>query len=381
MPTNVLSDAKCKSAKPREKPYKLFDGHGLFLLVNPTGSKLWRMAYRLNGKPQTATFGPYPLVTLAEAREKRDEVRKTLLAGEAPKKIIKRDPMTLKQANEAYWAGRQDITPGYRDNATKALAQHVEPMLGSRDIATITREDMLAALMVMDAAGLYDYVRKVRMWQGMVFEWGIEQGRCQVNPCATIKPEKAFGKKTVEHFPALSLAEMPEFMARLKLQKLIQSAIACKLLALTWTRTVELRGMQWSEIDGDLWRIPKERMKKKRDHLVPLSKQAVELIEHMKARSKGSVYVFPSDRRLDRPMSENSILYLLHRMEYRGRMTGHGFRTVASTWANENGYKADAIERQLSHEPDNEVRAAYNRAEYLPERRAMIQAFSDWLCA
>jgi integrase len=168
-------------------------------------------------------------------------------------------------------------------------------------------------------------------------------------------------------------------MARLGFEAEIQSALACRLMALTWTRTGELREMKWTEIEGDVWSIPAKRMKKSRDHAVPLSTQALAIIAKLRARNRGSEFVFPNDRRLDRPMSENAVLYLIDRMGFGGRMTGHGWRTVGSTWANENGYSADAIEKQLAHEPDDKVRAAYNRAEFMPERRVMLQDFADWL--
>lgn len=379
MPTNSLSDAKCKAAKPGPKPVKMFDGHGLFLFVTPAGGKTWRMAYRVNGKPQTATFGPYPLITLAEAREKRDALRRALLAGEPVAAKKKRASEPLRAVSEAYWAGRKDVSDSYRQNATRALERHIFPTLGSKAMDAITRDDVLAALMTMDAAGLHVYVRKTRMWLGQVFDWAVEQGHCSANPCATINPKKAFGRDPVVSFAALELVDMPEFMKRLELEAVLQSGIACKLLALTWVRTAELRLMEWTEIEGDLWRIPKGKMKRRRDHLVPLSRQALELIAAMKKRSRGGRWVFPSDRTTERAMSENAILYLIGRMGYKGRMTGHGFRTVASTWANENGHNRDAIERQLAHAPDDKVRATYNRAEFLPERRAMLQAWADWL--
>ena len=170
-------------------------------------------------------------------------------------------------------------------------------------------------------------------------------------------------------------------LQRLALEAELQSVLACRMLALTWVRTTELRMMLWSEIEGDVWRIPAGRMKRRREHLVPLPSQALALLERLRLRARGRVYVFPSDRRLDRPMSENAILYLLHRIGYRGLMTGHGWRTVASTWANECGHSPDAIERQLAHAPGDQVRAAYNQAAYLPERRRMLQAFADWLDA
>lgn len=379
MATNTLSDTKCKAAKPGPKPVKIFDGHGLYLYVTPAGAKVWRMAYRLDKKPQTATFGPYPLITLAEAREKRDTLRRALLAGEPLTQPKKRATVTLRAASEAYWAGRKDVSESYRENATRALERHIFPKLGDKGMADIGRDDVLPVLTTMDAAGLHVYVRKTRMWLGQVFDWAVEQKHCDDNPCATINPKKAFGREPVVSFPALELMDMPDFMKRLELETVLQSGIACKLLALTWVRTAELRLMEWTEIEGDLWRIPKGKMKRRRDHLVPLSRQALELIAVMKARSRGGRWVFPSDRSLDRTMSENAVLYLIQRMGYKGRMTGHGFRTVASTWANENGHNRDAIERQLAHAPDDKVRATYNRAEFLPERRAMLQAWADWL--
>jgi integrase len=185
--------------------------------------------------------------------------------------------------------------------------------------------------------------------------------------------------------PALGLAELPDFMRRLAAEgQAMQSVLACRLMALTWVRTQELRFMEWGELEqgGKLWRIPEGKMKRRFEHLVPLSRQAREIIATMKARAGQSKYVFPCDagRRQDRPMSENAVLYLIGRMGYEGRMTGHGWRSIASTWANESGrYQGDAIERQLAHTPDNKVRAAYNRAAYLGERTRMLQDWADWL--
>ena len=379
MPTNNLSDAKCKSAKPKEKGYKLFDGHGLYLMIAPSGGKLWRFTYRLNGKAQTVSMGAYPLLSLADARAKREEIRLALLKGESLVPVKKKDLITLAKACDDYWQGRKDITDAYRMNAINALRSYVLRKLGTRPIATITRADVMEVLMVMDAAGLSVYVRKVRIWLSHVFDWAVEHEHCTINPCSLIDPKKAFSAAKVESFAALELGEVHEFMRRLDFEGVILSAMACRVLALTWVRTQELRLMEWSEIDGDVWRIPAGKMKRRKDHMVPLPKQAIELLENLRARSKGSKYVFPNDRRLDRPMSENAVLYLIGRMGYGKRMTGHGFRTVASTWANENGFKADAIERQLAHTPENKVRSVYNRAEFMDDRRKVVQASADWL--
>lgn len=379
MPTNSLSDHKCKIAAPREKAYKLFDGFGLYLACLPSGMKSWRMAYRVAGRPQTATIGPYPLVTLAAARIKRDEIRLALLNGQSLRPATVKARLTLGQASAAYWATRRDVSANYRMNAENAIARHVLPTLGGLAVASITRTDLLPVLMAMDAAGLSVYVRKTRMWLHQLWDWAVELEHASTNPAALIDTRKAFSKAPVTSFAALDLGQVPAFMERLALEGVIQSAIACKLLALTWVRTQELRLMEFGEVDGDVWRIPAGKMKRRRDHMVPLSRQAVELVNHMRARSRGSKYVFPNDRRQDRPMSENAVLYLIGRMGYGGKMTGHGWRTIGSTWANEAGYTADAIERQLAHAPDDRIRAVYNKAEYLLERRAMLQAYGDWL--
>jgi integrase len=338
------------------------------------------VAYRIDGKPQTATLGPYPIVSLADARRRRDELLALLAEGQNPKATKARKPsgMTLRQACEQYWAGRGDVTSGYRDNALRGLELHLWPALGAVPVGEITREMLLEPLRRMDAAGKHVYVRRVRVWVGQVFDWAVEHGHAASNPAAAIRPERAFGRAQVESFAALELSEVPRFMQRLALEGNLQSALACKLLALTWVRTQELRMMRWADIDDDLWRVPKGVMKKRRDHLVPLSQQALELLDVLRLRRNGE-YVFPAEHRPDRPISENAILALIARMGYKGRHTGHGWRSVASTWANESGYNRDAIERQLAHAPDDDVRAVYNRAEYLIVRKEMLQAWADWL--
>lgn len=387
MPTNVLTDHLCRTVKPTDKPQKLFDGYGLFLYVSPKGAKVWRMAYRVAGKAQTHVIGPYPLVSLADARTARDDVRRKLLAGESPKAPKKdANTLTFEQACDAYWSGRVDITDKYRTNATNGLSQHLYADIGAKPIGEVTRADLLASLLKMDEAGKLVYVRTVRMWALQVFEWAMEHGHCQINPAAMIKPEKAFRAPKKESHAALGLVEVPEFMARLSLERELQSVLACRLLAYTWVRTNELRMMLWSELEGmdgawDLWRIPEGKMKRRVEHLIPLSRQAVEIIKTLKLRCQGSAYVFPAEHTIKRPMSENAVLYLLHRMGYKGAMTGHGWRSIGSTWANESGYNPDAIERQLAHNPADKTRAVYNRSAYLVQRREMLQAWADWLDA
>lgn len=381
MPTNTLTDAQCRAAKPAAKPFKLFDGGGLHLWVSAAGAKTWRLAYRVDGKPKTISFGAYPTVSLVAARRKRDEAKESLADGGDPMtpRRIQRSAVTLSQASETYWAGRKDISDGYRANALRAIEMHLGPKLGRRLIGSITREDLLQELQVMDAKGLHVYVRKTRMWVSQVFDWAVETSHADINPAALIRTEKAFGRAKVKHFAAVELSEVPALLQRLDLEHDLQSVLACRGLAYTWSRTTELRKMEWTELEGAIWRIPGRKMKRERDHLVPLSRQMLALLRVMKSRSRGGPYVFPADHRDDRPMSENAVLYLLHRIGYKGKMTGHGWRSVGSTWANEKGYNKDAVERQLAHSPEDKTRAAYNRAEYLPERTQMLQEWCDWL--
>lgn len=382
MPTNTLSDSKCKSAKPKEKDYKLFDGGGLFLWVSSKGNKTWRIAYRVDGKPKTMAIGPYPDVSLADARIKRDELKASLRDGKDPmeKKHKQKNMLTFAEATQEYWRLRNDVSPSYKHKALRSVELHVFPDLGSMPINKITREDLLNSLRVADAKGIHDHVRKIKIWCSQVFDWAMENSYCEINPASMIKSEKAFGKNKVENMAALKIEEVPEFLERLSFEdQNMTSVLACKALANTWVRTKELRFMEWTEVQGALWVIPADKMKRNRDHVVPLSKQMLAILRAMKARSRGGKYVFESDISKEKPISENAILYLLYRIGYKGRMTGHGWRSIASTWANENRYNPDAIEMQLSHVSANKVRSAYNRAEYLPERKKMVQDWADWL--
>jgi len=395
MPTNRLSDKRCAGLRANEKPYKVADGNGLYLYILPNQKKFWRMAYRLGGKQQTAAFGEYPEVSLAEARTARDKLRAEKRQGLDPRArsaaVTVAEPtspsMTLRQAMHAYWQGRTDVSDGYRRNAIRAFEMHLAaildvPMMG------IDRAVLMVELRRMDAAKLYVYVRRVRMWAGLVFDWALEHPETTgvtINPAAMIKPDKAFGSAPVKSHAALPLTELPAFMRRLAFENdALHSVLACRLMALTWVRTQELRFMEWTELEhgGTMWRIPAGKMKRRSEHLVPLSRQAQAIIATLQSRRNGSKYVFPCDsgRRIDRPMSENAVLYLIGRLGYKGLMTGHGWRRITSTWSNESGqYNPDAIERQLAHTEKNKVRAIYNRAQYLPERVRMMQDWADWL--
>jgi integrase len=379
MATNKLTDAQCKKAPTPDKIKKLSDGNGLYLALLPSGSKSWRLKYRVDGREQTEVFGPYPMIGLAEARDLSAAFRKKLISG-PPVKEVRLKAITLDKASETYWAGRKDCGANYLEDATRGLALHLKP-LWARDVRSISKEDLMVPLMVLNAEEKFVYVRKIRLWASMVLGWALAQGYCEENAANLINAKTAFGRKKVKHFASVKLRDVPALMARLSLEKELQSVLACKFMAYTWVRTKELRMARWTDFEGNLWRLPDDVMKKGREHLVPLPTQAVELLAKLKLRSRGSEFVFPNDRRLDRPMSENSVLYLLGRIGYGGVMTGHGFRTVASTWANEHGYEPDVIEIALSHSSDakDAVRSAYNQAQYLPQRRKLLQDFADWL--
>jgi integrase len=386
VPTNKLTDSQCKKAAPKDAPYKLTDGEGMYLYVLTTGTKVWRLAYRKGGLQKTEVIGPYPLISLADAREQRDAFKRKLLAGEVPdRKEVPLPPkavVTFKSSCETYWNGRKDITEKYRKNALRGLEMYLWPKLGNMDVGAITRAQLLTELNKMDAKGLHVYVRKVRIWSSAVFDWAVEQGHAEVSVAETINPKKAFGKAHVENFASLDLDDVPGLWDRLKVEQPIQSVLACKMLAYTWVRTKELRSMLWDQIGDDgVWRIPHNIMgKTKKEHLVPLSRQALALLSELSARRRpGCNYVFPAEHRDDRPMSDSTVLMLLYRLGYKGKMTGHGWRSAGSTWANERGYDDDAIERQLAHVAKDKVRAIYNRAKYLEARREILQAWADWL--
>lgn len=393
MASNTLTDAICKTAKAKEKDYKLSDGYGMYLFVTTKGAKIWRMAYRFGGKQKATVIGPYPLVSLKDARERRDVVRRQLLDGTDPEaKVVQQDRLTLEEALEKYLEHRAQggvITDKYLQNLKNGIQMHVCNYLGRRYIDTITREDMLEVLMKLNAAQKFVYVKRIRMWTEGLFAWAQEHRHCKINPSALINPRVAFGSRPVKGFPHLPLRDIPAFLKRLREEREQTSVLACRMLALTWVRTGELREMKWDQIEGDVWRVPAANMKgeadTRREHLVPLPSQCTSILQTLKNRSRNSDYVFPADQDIDRPITENCVTDLMERMGYRGKMTGHGWRKVGSTWANEQvadddtrKYHPDWIEMQLAH-IDGSVRGIYNSAEYLPQRRKMLQAYADWL--
>jgi integrase len=388
-PMSSLSDAKVRNAKPRPKRYKLADGEGLFLLVMPSGSKYWRLKYFFGGKEKLLALGVYPDVNLADARERRAQARRVLAAGNDPAEV-KKEAKRLEHFNsdksfevvarEWFDKCRHEWKPSSTATHSVRLERYLLPKLGRRPIAEITAPEVLAMLRIIEARGTLETARRVMQMCGKVFMYAIATGRAERNPVPDLRG--ALKSPVAKHYSSLRASELPEFLSKLEsYDGTQQTRLALRFLLLTFVRTNELRGAQWTEIDWDKaeWRIPADRMKMKELHIVPLSHQAITVLRELEQQSGHRQYVFPNQHTPTAFMSENTILYALYRMGYHSRATGHGFRSTASTILNEHGFRADVIERQLAHSERNSVRAAYNHAQYLPERRKMMQWWADYL--
>jgi integrase len=384
-----LSDAKVRNAKPRPKPYKIADGEGLFLLVMPTGNKYWRLRYFFAGREKVLALGVYPEVALADARDRRAQARKVLAAGNDPgeaKKAVKRQA-TLRSAHAFEVIAREWFEKRKHEWATTSaetmlarLEQHVFPKLAPRPIAEITPPEVLAMVRIVEGRGTLETARRVMQMTGQIFMYAIATGRAERNPVPDLRG--ALKTPVVKHHSYLKETELPTYLEKLEAYDgEPQTKLALRFLLLTFVRSAELRAAQWSEIDWDKaeWRIPAERMKMKEQHIVPLSRQSIAVLQELQKHSGGRQHIFPNQHNPATFMSENTILYALYRMGYHSRATGHGFRSTASTILNEHGFHADVIERQLAHTERNSVRAAYNHAQYLPERRKMMKWWSDYL--
>lgn len=385
----ALSDAKVRGAKPRSKPYKIADGEGMFLLIATSGSKYWRFKYYYADKEKLLSLGVYPEVSLSDARERRAQARKTLAAGNDPGEV-KREAkrlVVLKSENSFEAVAREWFEQRRHEWAERTcktilirLERHVLPKLGKRPIADIAAPEVLAMLRVVEGSGALDTAKRVMQVCGQVFMYAIATGRAERNPVPDLRG--ALKTPVTVHHAYLKAADLPEFFSKLEVYDgAPQTKLALRFLLLTYVRTNELRAAKWTEVDFDKseWRIPAERMKMKEEHLVPLSHQAVAVLRDLQKHTGNRQYLFPNQHNPISFMSENTMLYALYRMGYHSRTTGHGFRSTASTILNENGFMPDVIERQLAHSERNKVRAAYNHAQYLPERRKMMQWWADYL--
>ncbi|MCG9054666.1 tyrosine-type recombinase/integrase [Laribacter hongkongensis] len=386
-----LTDTACRSAKPADgdKPIKLSDGLGLHLLVNTTG-KYWRLAYRFGGKQKTLALGVYPAVSLKDARERRDEARKLLAANIDPSEARKAQKAagSLNAANSfeviaREWHGKflPTWTTSHADKIMRRFERDVFPWLGSRPVAEIDAPALLAVLRRIESRGAIETAHRAMQSAGQVFRYAIATGRAQRNPAADLVGALAPAIK--QSFPTITdPTRIAELLRAIDgYQGTLPTLCALRLAPLVFVRPGELRKAEWSEIDldGATWIIPAERMKMREKHVVPLSEQAVAILRELHPLTGGGRYVFPGARTNGRPMSENTVNAALRRLGYdKDTMTGHGFRHMASTLLNEQGWNRDAIERQMAHAERNQVRAVYNYAEYLPERRKMMQAWADY---
>lgn len=374
-----------RNAKPKNDPYKLFDGGGLHLVVHPHGSKLWRMAYRFNRRAKLLSFGPYPAVSLRDARELRDKAKKVLAEGKDPSEVKRSAPSkTFKAVAEACLA---------KWNAEKAaeatlvkkrwLLDFVIADLGNREIDSIGATELLKILRKIEKKEQYETASRVRSTAGQVFRFAIASGLAERDISVDLRGALIAPKP--KHHSAITEPKKIGSLLRAidGFDGYPTTQIALKLAPLLFVRPGELRMAEWAEINLQerQFRIPANKMKMRRDHIVPLSDQALRLLKELKAYSGESKFLFPSTRTSDRSMSENTLNAALRRLGYTpDEMTIHGFRTTASTRLNESGkFSPDAIERQLAHQEPNEVRRAYNAAELLPERRKMMQFWADYL--
>lgn len=384
-----LTDTAIRKAVPRSKPYKLSDGGGLFLLVQPTGGKWWRYKYRFAGKERLLSLGVYPDVSLADARARHAEARKQLAAGGDPgeqKKEAKRQALLEREnsfesiAREWHETKKGSWTGRHPETVMKKLEGDLFPKLGARPIVEITAPELLAVIRQIEARGALDMARRALQISGQIFRFAIVTGRAERDPSGDLKGALKAAKPQNHVF--LKEDDLPAYLGKLDAYDgSVQTKLALKFLLLTFVRTTELRAAEWTEINFDKaeWRIPAERMKMRELHIVPLSTQAIAVLRELQELTGRWKFVFANQHKPSGCMSENTMLYALYRMGYHSRATGHGFRSTASTILNEHGFQPDVIERQLAHNERNQVRAAYNHAQYLPERRRMMQWWADHL--
>ncbi|CNB44017.1 tyrosine-type recombinase/integrase [Yersinia similis] len=384
-----LTDIKVKTAKPIDKAYKLTDGGGMYLLVKPNGSKYWRLKYRFVGKEKMLSIGVYPDVSLADARQKRDEARKVLAAGGDPGEVKKADKLAQKLSSEntfeaiaREWhkqkADRWSLR--YRDEIIDTFEKDIFPYLGRRPIAEIKPMELLETLRRLEKRGALEKMRKVRQRCGEVFRYAIVTGRAEYNPAPDLATALATPKKT--HFPFLTAEELPYFIKDLAgYTGSVITKTATQIIMLTGVRTQELRFARWQDIDFEkrLWEIPPEVMKMKRPHIVPLSEQVVELFQSLKPITGMYPLVFIGRNDRTKPISKESVNQVIELLGYKGRLTGHGFRHTMSTILHEQGFNSAWIETQLAHVDKNAIRGTYNHAHYLEGRREMMQWYGDYI--
>ncbi|MBF0229205.1 MAG: tyrosine-type recombinase/integrase [Desulfamplus sp.] len=378
-----LTDTAIKALKPKDKPYKIYDGNGLYLLVNQTG-KYFRYDYKFEGKRKTLAIGVYPAISLKDARVKCFEAKMKL--NESVDPLLKEKPPETNyfKTIAMEWFDKQKAIwkKSHAETVQQRLDNHILPLIGHLEISTITTPMVLNLLKQIENKGIIETAHRVKQIMGQVFRYGIITGRAERDPSADLK-----GALTPCRPKNMSAITNPKEVGELlraidAYQGGYITKCALQLAPLVFVRPIELRHAEWSEIylDNALWKIPSDKMKMKRIHIVPLAKQAIDILNNIKTLTGNGRYVFPSVRTTVRPMSENTVLAALRRMGFeKDEMTGHGFRAMASTLLHENNFSSHLIEMQLAHSETNSVRAAYNHAQYLKERASMMQWWADYL--
>ncbi len=384
-----LTDTTVRTAKAKDKQYKLSDSAGLYLLVQPNGKKYWRLKYYFAGKEKLLSIGVYPVVSLSEAREKSLLAKKQLTNNIDPSEHKKEQK--LKNSVNAENSFKNIAIEWHNNQKHRWTVRHaiyvfrrieadVFPTLASRPINEIKAPELLAVLRLIETRGAIDIAHRVLQTCGQIFRYAIATGRAESDISADLRGALKTRKK--ENYSRLETKELPEFLSKLEeYDGELQTKLALKFLLLTFVRTGELRGARWEEIDfaKKEWRIPAERMKMRELHIVPLSAESLEILKELQIINGHKEHLFPNRNKPMTFISENTLLYAIYRMGYHLRATVHGFRATASTILNEHGFKPDVIERQLAHCERNKVRASYNHAQYLPERREMMQWWADYL--
>jgi integrase len=386
-----LTDTEIRKSKPGTKAYRLADTKGLFLFVTPTGGKLWRYKYRHGGLQKLMAIGKYPDVPLALARERHAEARRQLAIGIDPMEQRKAAKTAEKATAEnsfrtiaglwfEHW--RAEKSAQHVDATRRRMDANILPLLGARPITEIEAPELVTMVKTIEGRGAADLAKRAMQNVGQIFRYAIAHGYAKRNPASEIRPADVLRPTHKTNLARIDAKDLPALLRSMEVyQGTHVTRLAMKLMALTFVRTSELIGAKWAEFDMDAarWNIPPARMKMRDPHIVPLASQTIEVLEMLRLLTGSSEWLFPGDRSNKKPMSNNTILGALKRMGYKGRMTGHGFRGLASTILHEQGYAHEHIELQLAHAPRNAVSAAYNHALYLDPRAKMMQEWANFL--
>ena len=387
----MLTDAALKAAKPKTQAYRLADSKGLFLFITPSGGKLWRWKYRFQGAQKLMALGKYPEVSLASARERHADARRMLGHGSDPMIARKEEKIAARlserssfQAVATQWFDlwKVDKSNQHIDSTRRRLEANVYPRIGTKPISDVKPFEIVAMAKAIEQRGAGDLAKRSLQTTSQIFRYAVAHGIAKRNPVAEFKPSDVLKQTKKINLARVDSNELPALLRAIEVYRGAQETrLAIKLIYLTFVRTSELIGAKWSEFDleNKRWNIPAERMKMDTPHIVPLSRQAIEVIELLKTLTGQFELLFPGARNANKPMSNNTILKALERLGYKGRQTGHGFRGIASTILHEQGFNHEHIELQLAHSPRNVVSAAYNHALYLEPRASMMQSWADFM--